>query len=359
MSTFGDAVRKALADRGLSQRAAARAVHYDIAYLSRVLAGKQRPSAEFVEALGSLLGLELAPLLAEDTSDGAARDGQDTLVSDAVGYLLEHDNRHGGDHVADAAVQVWRAQTDQLVGADKRRLAAVAEIGEVAGWLLHDAARYEEARTALTESHMLARLAGDEPLEWFILDLIAMVDVHTGRAGEALAIADELITGRGVPGRVALMARARQARGLAQAGDRARTIAALDRAAGGLQESVHSDDPSFTWWVDSAEIELHRGEAMLSLGDPAAALPHLQRSSAASTDGGRRAFGNILAELHAYVLLAAWREAEAPLLRLEPILRTVTSSRTRQRLRRTLRIIERDGPTWLADTAHDVASPRA
>lgn len=353
MSAFTDAVKEALAERGLSQRAAAEAMHYDNAYLSRVLSGKQRPSVDFAAALDALLGTRLGPML-ERPPDAV----QDTFVTDAVGYLLEHDNRHGGDHVADAAVQVWRAEKAHLSGADKRHLAAVAEIGEVAGWLLHDAARYEEARAALTEAHMLAGLAGDAPLEWFILDLIAMLDVHTGRPGEALAIADELINRRGVPPRVTLISRLRQARSLALTGDRARAQAALERASGGLQDSVRADDSAFTWWIDSTEIDLHRGEALLSLDDPKAALPYVQRSSASADGGGRREFGNVLAELHTYTLLGAWREAEVPMLRLGPLLRTVTSSRTRQRLRTTLRLIDRDAPAWFADTAHEVVRPR-
>ncbi|MFJ7242818.1 helix-turn-helix domain-containing protein [Streptomyces olivaceus] len=280
----------------------------------------------------------------------------DTYVQDAVGWLLAHDNRHGGDHVADAAVQVWEAERGRITGGDKRQLAQVAEIGEVAGWLLHDAARFREARATLAEAHTLARLAGDAPLEWFILDLIAMINVHTGHAGEAMAITDEMLTGRDVPGRVALMARVRRARSLALAGDRGRALGALERATGALQDSVQANDPAFTWWIDTTEVGLHTGETLLSLGDPRAALPYLQRSSAASRDGGRREFGNVLAELTALVQLGAWRDAEAPLLRLGPILRAVTSSRTRVRLRSTLRAIDRDAPAWLADTAHEIAA---
>ncbi|MER5972915.1 helix-turn-helix transcriptional regulator [Streptomyces sp. NPDC002055] len=281
----------------------------------------------------------------------------DTYVQDAVGWLLAHDNRHGGDHVADAAAQVWEAERGRITGDDKQHLAQVAEIGEVAGWLLHDAARFHEARATLAEAHTLARLAGDAPLEWFILDMIAMVDVHTGRAGEAVAITDEMLTGREVPGRVALMARVRRARSLAQAGEKRRALDALERATGGLQDSIQANDPAFTWWIDRTEVELHTGEALLSLGDPRAALPHLQRSSEGSRGGGgRREFGNVLAELTALVQLGAWRDAEAPLLRLEPILRTVTSSRTRVRLRSTLRAIDCDAPSWLADTAREVAA---
>ncbi|MGW2169929.1 helix-turn-helix domain-containing protein [Streptomyces sp. NPDC001705] len=318
--------------------------------------GRRLPSA-WLPSLARVLGVPPGELERAARGEPApAPDREpDTYVARSVGWLLEHDNRHGADHIADAALQVWQAERARITGHDKQHLAQVAEIGEVAGWLLHDAARFPEARATLAQAHTLARLAGDAPLEWFILDLIAMVSVHTGAAGEALAITDELITGRSVPGRVALMARVRRARSLAQAGDRARALSELERATGALQDSIHASDPAFTWWIDGTEVALHTGESLLSLGDPAAALPHLQRSSAASADGGRRAFGNVLAELTALVQLQAWREAEAPLLRLEPILRTVTSSRTRVRLRSTLRTIDRDGPAWLADTAREVA----
>ncbi|MFG2814675.1 helix-turn-helix domain-containing protein [Streptomyces sp. NPDC048410] len=327
--------------------------------VSRWERGGRIPDA-WLPSLAQVLDVPLDELAgqAERARSGSVPDTRrepDAYVRDAVGWLLAHDDRHGGDHVADAAVQVWEAERARIKGDDKQRLAQVAEIGEVAGWLLHDAARFREARAALAEAHTLARLAGDAPLEWFILDLIAMVDVHTGSVGEAFAITDEMLTGRQVPGRVALMARVRRARSLAQAGDRTRALDELRRAAGGLQDSVRADDPAFTWWINATEVGLHTGEALLSLGDPRAALPHLQQSSDASRDGGRREFGNVLAELTALVRLGAWREAEEPLVRLDPILRTVTSSRTRVRLRATLRAIDRDGPAWLADTAHEIA----
>lgn len=298
MSAFTDAVRGALKERGLSQRAAAEAMHYNSAYLSRVLAGKQRPSADFVAALDAFLGLDLCALLAEPQDTD-----RDNFVQNAVGYLLEHDNRHGGDHVADAAVQVWRAERAKLRGDDKHRLAQVAELAEVAGWILFDAARFQEARSTLTEAHMMARLSGDAPLEWFILDLIAMVDVHTEQSGEALAITEEMLSRPGVPHRVALMSRVRRARSLAQTGDRARTLEALERASGALQDSVQGADPAYTWWIDQAEVDGHKGEALLSLGDPKGALPYLRECAAVSRGGGRREFGNVLAELHAYALL--------------------------------------------------------
>jgi transcriptional regulator with XRE-family HTH domain len=53
---LGERVHEGLAARGLTLRAAARALHYDAAYLSRVLAGRQRPSEALVAALDGLLG---------------------------------------------------------------------------------------------------------------------------------------------------------------------------------------------------------------------------------------------------------------------------------------------------------------
>lgn len=182
-------------------------------------------------------------------------------MRNAVGWLLRHDNRHGGDQVADAALQAWHAEKARLNGDDKGHLAAVAEIGEVAGWMLFDAARYTEARTTLMEAHILARLSGDRPLEWFILDLIAMVNMQIGRPGEALAISDELLHGREVPRRMALMARTRLSRSLAQAGDRHRSLDAIERATGALQDSLQANDPAFCWWIDGVEIAGHHGEA--------------------------------------------------------------------------------------------------
>jgi hypothetical protein len=42
VNDFGTRVRKGLAAHGLSMRAAARALHYDVAYLSRVLSGNNK-----------------------------------------------------------------------------------------------------------------------------------------------------------------------------------------------------------------------------------------------------------------------------------------------------------------------------
>ncbi|WP_051856284.1 helix-turn-helix domain-containing protein [Streptomyces sp. NRRL B-1347] len=280
------------------------------------------------------------------------------VVQQRAGWLLAHDSAHGGDHVADAAVQVWHAERAVITGDSKAHLAVVSEVAEIAGWLLFDAARPEEARAAWLESLHLAREAGDQTMQWFAMSLLAMEAVQSGRVGEALSLCEEIMS-RTVPPRVALLAEVRRSRALAAASDRTRALQAIGRARSRLEDSLHSRDPHWSWWVDGLEVTGHEGEVALLLGDPARALPHfgqtvvLQKSV---NPTGRGALYFAVAELDALVRLGAWRDAEAPLLRLKPLLRTVASSRIRGRLRSTLRSIDRDGPSWLADTAREVTA---
>ncbi|WP_079152130.1 helix-turn-helix domain-containing protein [Streptomyces sp. RTd22] len=247
MDDFATHVRAALAERGISMRGAARALNYDVSYLSRVVNGKQLPSPRLAKALDQLLGGEgsLASLVAAEESSehpsGACSDI--AYMKASATHLLQHAERYGGDTVAAAAVQVWQAaqgklDTDSIPEKDRTGyLAAVAESAEVAGWLLFDAAQWDAARAAFLESHMLARHAGDRSMQWFALDMLAMLDIERGRPGEALRIADELLSQRRVPPRIALLAEVRRGRALAQTGDRHRTLTALDAARGRAEAS--------------------------------------------------------------------------------------------------------------------------
>lgn len=97
----------------------------------------------------------------------------------------------------------------------------------------------------------------------------------------------------------------------------------------------------------------------LLLGEPTRAVSCFERTVELLepvNPAGRGALYYATAELDALVRLGAWRQAEVPLLRLGPLLHNVSSSRIRRRLRSALRAIGRDGPGWLADTAHEVAA---
>lgn len=351
MSDFSRAVKAELESRGMSLRALSKAVHYNPSFLSRVLNDKQKPSIELAKALDLYWNTELASLLEPGRQEEPP---EDDYVARSVGYFLEHDNRHGGDHVASAAKQVWKSEQAKLSSyEDKKKLAGVAEIAEVAGWLLFDANRQAEAREAFIESHLLAKLAGDDSMQWFALDMLAMQDVQEGKAGEALRISEELMTRPRVPARVALLARVRHGRALAVAGDKGRALETMKRAQGALQDSIGPRDPNWTWWVDEMEVVGHEGEVFLSLGEPKAAIPHLQKANELVRPVSRGSLYYSVAELTALVKVGAWRESEQTIERIVPILEAVTSSRSRARLRQALRVINRDGPSWLSDYAKE------
>ncbi|GHF66178.1 hypothetical protein GCM10010218_54590 [Streptomyces mashuensis] len=317
MSDFAELARRALRDSGYSLRAAARALNYDPAYVSRVLSGKQRPSPQFVEALNALVGRPVLPGPREAPAEPGV-DGDLAHMRATVAYVLDHDNRHGATGRRDAA------------------------------------------RAAFLEAHMLACHAGDRPQEWFVLDMLAMHALEDGRTGEALVIADELLSRLRLPPRVALMARVRKARALAATGDRCRCMAELGAAWAALSESVGPRDPSWTWWINELEIAGHEGEALLTLGDAPAAVPRLRRAhelSQAFRADGRGTLYYTVSLLTAYARAGDWAECEATLLAFPGLLDAVGSGRNRRRLRTTLREIVRDphAPTGLTGLTRDVA----
>ncbi|MFI1682264.1 multiprotein-bridging factor 1 family protein [Streptomyces sp. NPDC020607] len=72
MSEFAARVRAALAENDLSIRAAARALNYDPAYLSRVLSGRQTPSAKLARGLDRLVGADGALIALASNNAGLA-----------------------------------------------------------------------------------------------------------------------------------------------------------------------------------------------------------------------------------------------------------------------------------------------
>ncbi|KPI29327.1 helix-turn-helix domain protein [Actinobacteria bacterium OK074] len=348
-------------------RAAARALSYDVAYLSRVINGRQQPSGQLASALDEFLGVdgELASLVTPKAPPPASdeQSGPDTDIEHmktSAAHVLKHADRHGGDSVASTAVQVWKSAQRKLDAGDipeearNRYLAAVSESAEVAGWLLFDAGKFESARTAFLESHMLARHAGERKMEWFALDMLAMLDIERCHPGGAYRIAEELTSQNRVPPRVALLARIRRGRALAQMGDSRRALTDLNAARGGLQESLSPRDPSWAWWVDECELVGHSGYALLGLGEPGRAVEYFQSALQNATPRGVMLYKAGL--LHGYVKIKAWREAQSELESIRPLLEEISSGRNRQALRGALRAIfeESSSPVSLTGFATDV-----
>lgn len=366
---FGRWVHDALHERGMSIRAASRTMRYDPAYLSRVLTGKQSPSPQLAEALdqlldgdGYLVGLVPAPPDAQGTAARAEdRRHFDTqaYVHAVVGPLLEHDNRFGGEQIADTALAVWRAEQaklDRTVDPAQGYVSAVAEIAQVAGWIAFDAARHTDAHSAFVESHSLAVMAGDRHRAWFAMDMMAMLDVQRELPGAVLRVADGLLSTRGLPPRVAAIARVRRARALAQTGDRRRSLEEMERARDGLRESSAAHEPAWTWWITDTELTGHLGEVLLSLNDPGAAIPVMHEARTAVVPGERLELFYVAAELEALAQARAWSDCKTLLTdRLPSLLTSVTSPRSRRRVAETVRTLGTVGSESLSSAARDVA----
>ncbi|MFF4604296.1 helix-turn-helix domain-containing protein [Streptomyces sp. NPDC001339] len=349
---FGTRLRELLADSGSSLRATARALNYDVAYLSRVTNGRQRPSRQMAEALdeflqtdGEFVELVKPKAMRLPSDEPSATISDITHMKSSAAYLLSHADRYGADTVAPAAVQIWRTAQRKLDAGEvpereqRGYLSAVSEAAEVAGWLLFDAGEREAARQAFLESHILARHAGDRSMQWFALDMLAMLDNECGRPGEAGRISEEVLSQGRIPPRVATLALIRRGGARARMGDRQRAMADFDAARGGLEESVSPRDPEWAWWVNYREFTGHSAHALLILGDAGAAIPKLHSALEVATPRGVMFYRVGL--LHSYARAKAWSDAEEEIHQISALLDTIRSGRNRLLLREALRVVER------------------
>lgn len=281
--------------------------------------------------------------LAADIDAFAERNGDpaDAVFVDDLRATIRHlvalDGAHGGTEVAPLAVRSFRRAQRILGGghyrpAIERDLEAVtAELGELSGWLLFDAARYAESRTVNAEALALARVAGDSSMEHFVLSNQALASIHTSRNREALRIARQATCGDGARGRVRALFDVRAARALAALDDPRAALDRFDRARSAFNDGVTARDPAWSWWFDERELAGHLGMIYAALGDPHRAMPQLE--AAVERSEGRDHFRWALYIHRANLLRAllragSWAEAERIARDVAPMVGEVASGRT-------------------------------
>ena len=366
MNAFGDDVKSLRVAANLSLRALARAAHIDPGYLSRIEAGTQTPSTDVARALDRALGAagrliaamqprrrqERAPvLLGADDVDA---------IRGTVADLVARDTGHEGDRLHSTAVRTFRHFHDRLAAGHFRPgvapdlQAALAELGEVAGWLLFDADKQPAARHMLTEAVLTAQLAGDRNMELFVTDLLAMQALHSGRPQEALLLANRVMAAGGGPTRVAAMSLLRRGRALAELGSRQEALAALACARGILSGGATPSDPAWTWWVHEHEVMLHEARARTALGDHAHAVD-LSRRAVDGLPANQVRDQVIYRAWHLYDLVraGAWAESEALLEDLGPRLATAGSPRGVALVWQALDSADDDVPAALVDAVRE------
>lgn len=283
-------------------------------------------------------------------------------VQQYIWHIVELDNRFGGTDLAPLAVRFFRSVHQQLgTGAyepaiERDLQAAAGELAEVAGWLLYDADRQDEVRRLNQEALYFSRLAGDRSMELLTLQNSSMHAGFLGRPHEALQLARSVLeTSNRLSPRVKTLFLMRKARALAQGGDDG-AFKLFDQVRSHYQDGVRDNDPKWAWWVDERELAWHEGMAQLDLGYAAAAVEQFERSvyaTAAHQMRGRYLHLGYL--LGAQATVGAWRDAEATMQQLTPLVAAVASTRTVVLLGKVLPHLTASGaPGSTRDTAEEL-----
>lgn len=299
MSDLAARVRAALHERGMSISAAARAMNFDKGYVSRVVNGKQRPSAALVTALDNLLGAEgglIALHTAMDEDDRARvaavaeRDGRSRpmrpdastvrALSDVLAAQRRLDDTLGPLAMLsptlvqmDTVVALARDSDSLSMPADVRDglKQVAAEWVQFAGWLHAEAGRHpgdcREAVRLLTEAEDFADEINDGPLAAQAANFKGYLARQQGRPR---AVVRWFLTAYNTPGAhpaQMLGDVAQAAQGLAMLGEDEDARRLLDQAHGMRDRAEVETPPDTAYWLVPSFHGLNIGLAYLALGD--------------------------------------------------------------------------------------------
>ncbi|QES48723.1 DNA-binding protein [Streptomyces venezuelae] len=272
----------------------------------------------------------------------AARAGDDVAAMTAA--LLETDRTYGARYAAPAALQAVRTAARTASRTGSRRppgAATLAELFEVAGWILFDAEQHAASYRLNRRALALARAdtSRTASVELLTLSVLCMQHAHLGRPRDSLRISSAVLAGPGLPERVAAIFRVREARAQAQMQQRRAALGSLSAARDLLADGPSDRDPAWAWWFDRAELDGHHGLAHAELGDLDRAAEQLHGAAAA---GDAPAYRSLFAAELADVLAraGAWREADAWLSTLLDSVPRIGSVRALNALGRAARTIE-------------------
>ncbi|MGH3935069.1 MAG: hypothetical protein ACRDS1_08860 [Pseudonocardiaceae bacterium] len=166
-----------------------------------------------------------------------------------------------------------------------RRLHAVAaEFGRLAGWLAFETNQHALAQRYFMAALRAAHISGDRGVGANILGFMSIQAAFSDHPKDAVVLAESALSGaRGLTPAVEAATCARLARGAAYVGDIKAWERAQDRAFDLLTRLVPADEPSWIYWFTERHAHGIAGQALLALGRPAQAEPHL-RDAIASLD---------------------------------------------------------------------------
>src|SRR2546425_5853781 len=288
MIDFGSEVRTALKAQGKSLRGAAKELHYDVAYLSRVLNGKQAPSPEFTQAINEYLGLSLA---VEDS--GSHDDEMDAWelarrvqASDVGSATLERLERAFDGlamaypkadpaellrHVRKHSAYVVKLLDGKKTLSEHRRLLVIGGWLSLLGATVHIDLMQDGAATARLETAAtLAREAGHPEIEAWCFETEAWRVLTDGDYAQAVDLSRAAQEIAPATSSAMIQATAQEGRANARLGEATETYSAIERVQA-LSAAIGSPDrPEHHYKYDPAKALSYTAATLAWLGDVAA-----------------------------------------------------------------------------------------
>ncbi|WP_407699013.1 tetratricopeptide repeat protein [Streptomyces katsurahamanus] len=268
-----------------------------------------------------------------------------SAVEEAVRRIRLLDDRHGADSLYLRAAEPLRAAYALLDSGFSARRSTTARLhsgaGELAlsvGWLAHDSARPDDARSHYAEALATARLAGDPALEAHAFSNTSFLARDAGRYREAVRAAEAgLRAARGLgSSRLLSLLSLREAGGWAGLGDRTECERALARAREHFDRGDPAADPEWMSFFGRPEEEALRAHCWAALGEWPRAARHARRAAALQDHRFTRNLALYRAELSVDLARAGAPDESADAgMRVLDLLDGVQSSRISARLRTT------------------------
>jgi hypothetical protein len=161
-----------------------------------------------------------------------------------------------------------QASYDEPTGS--RLHTALAEIGQLVGWVAHDAGQPGLGQRYHVAALHAAHSADDRVLGAHILGCMADQAARRGRAPEAVTLIESAmagIRGRETP-RLLAELYIRKAYALATVRDRSACTTAVIKARTQIEQFEDDSDPRWLYWVTPAEITAGAGDCLLQLDQP-------------------------------------------------------------------------------------------
>ncbi|WP_372409073.1 multiprotein-bridging factor 1 family protein [Streptomyces luteireticuli] len=289
---FADLARRALRDAGYSMRAAAQAINYDLAYLSRVLNGKQRPSSQLARSLDDLLGtgdaLASIVLQADDRSRMARSVANPSRLDagsvEALAGVLAAYRRLDDTVRPESMIPATLVQMKEVIrllkgarGPQRDRLTEVAsEFVQFGGWLLAQERQDAGAVQLLNEAVELADEVGNGTLAAQALNFKGYLARQQGRPqGVARWFSAAAYTPGAHPAqRLGDMLQA--AAGLAELGARDDALRMVENAEAQVGPAAALPPPKTAYWLTPEFNRLNMGLANLGLARYGDAVDHIE-----------------------------------------------------------------------------------